>query len=213
MIQQKPTWQKNEMTCEESSCDKKFKPTYRNGIIVSKKCPNCRLKSLYKQVELKGVQLASELTIKRNKTEKRKKTERQKAMDRADEWFSRYIRLKYSFESGGELFCRCYTCGNTHSILEIQNGHFQRRGYKTTRFHINDARPQCVQCNYHHSGEPEKFELNLIRDIGHDKVNELKRLAQEIGEDNEIFYREQASKYRKLFNMLLKERKHQNPWK
>lgn len=213
MIQQKPTWQKTEMVCDESSCDKKFKPTYRNGIIVSKKCPNCRLKSLYKQVESKGVQLASELPIKRNKHEKRKKTLRQRAMDRADEWFSKYIRLKFSFEYGGELFCRCYTCGNTHSILEIQNGHFQRRGYKTTRFHINDARPQCVQCNYHRSGEPEKFELNLIRDIGQDKVNELKKLAQEIGEDNEPFYREQAGKYRKLFNILLKERKHQNPWK
>ncbi|MCE5332730.1 MAG: recombination protein NinG [Bacteroidales bacterium] len=202
-----PTWQKTEMIC---ACTKPFRPQYRNGILVSKSCPNCRLKSLHKPT---GVRLASELPISRNKPEKRKKTPRQCAMDRADEWFSRYIRLKYSFESGGELFCKCYTCGNPKPILVIENGHFQRRGYKTTRFHPNDARPQCTFCNHHRSGEPEKFELNLIRDIGQDKVNELKKLAQQIGEDNEPFYREQAAKYRKLFNMLLKERKLKSPWK
>lgn len=207
MTTQSPTWIKQEMVC---SCGNKFKPQYRNGILVSKFCPNCRLKAMHKP---KGVRLASELSSSRNKPEKRKKTPRQCAMDRADNWFSKYIRLKYSFESGGELFCKCYTCGNIKPILESENGHWQRRGYKTTRFHPNDARPQCHQCNYHYQGKPEVFEINLIRDIGQDKVNELKKLAQQIGEDNESFYREQASKYRKLFNMLLKERNIKSPWK
>jgi len=212
MTLQIPTWIKQEMICS-CGCGRKFKPNYRNGILVSKLAPNCRLKSLQKEFKPKGVVLASEMADNRNTLKKRVKTPRQKAMDRADEWFSRYIRLKYSFESGGELFCKCYTCGNPKSILESENGHWQRRGYKTVRFHPNNARPQCHQCNYHYQGKPEIFELNLIRDIGQEKVNELKKLAQQIGEDNEQFYREQASKYRKLFNMLLKERQLNNPWK
>lgn len=148
-----------------------------------------------------------------NEVKGKKKTPRQCAMDRADEWFSKYIRLKYSFESSGVLVCKCYTCGRVHGIKETENGHFQRRGYKTTRYHENDARPQCTQCNKWHSGEPEKFELNLIRDIGQDKVNELKKFAQERGEDSEQFYREQATKYRKLFKQLLIERNQKDPWK
>ena len=144
---------------------------------------------------------------------KRGKTERQKAMDRADMWFSRYIRLKYSFEQSGKLFCKCYTCGNPKGIKNIDNGHFQRRGSKTTRFDENNARPQCKQCNYYHSGEFEKFEIKLIKDIGQKNVNELKKLSQSIGEDNEIFYREQANKYRILFNKLLKVKSVKNPWK
>ncbi len=134
-------------------------------------------------------------------------------MDRADEWFSKYIRLKHSFESCGELVCKCYTCGRLHGIKEIECGHWQRRGYKKVRFDTDNARPQCLQCNRYYQGKPEIFETNLIRDIGPDRMDQLKKLAQEQGEDNEIFYREQATKYCKLFKQLLKERGIKDPWR
>ena len=97
-----PTWQKNEMVCS-CGCGRKFKPNYRNGILVSKLAPYCRLQAMSKP---KGVRLASELPDRRKSSEKRQKTSRQKWMDKADEIFSRYIRVKFSFQSGGELFCR-----------------------------------------------------------------------------------------------------------
>ena len=152
---------------------------------------------------------------KPGKGEKRhkEKTPRQRAMERADKWFSRYIRLKYSFLAGGVLVCRCYTCGRVHGIKEITLGHWQRRGYKTTRFHENNGRGQCIQCNYYHSGMPEIFEKNLVSEIGQDKVNELKSLAMEDGQDNELFYRKQATRYRGLFKQLLEERGIKDPWK
>ncbi len=137
---------------------------------------------------------------------KRGKTPRQKAMDRADEWFSRYIRCKYAFWSNGEWFCRCYTCGTHKKIAEIQNGHWRRRGFKTTRFHEHDARPQCVKCNYHRSGEPEIFERNLIQELGQEKVEEIRALSLQLGRDDEQFYREMSDKYRKLTNQLIKEK-------
>jgi hypothetical protein len=207
MTVSQPSWIKDEMICH---CTKKFKPQYRNGILVSHDCPNCRLQAFHKP---KGVVIASELNKPAKSKETKRKTGRQRAMNRADEWFSRYIRLKYSFESGGELYCKCYTCNRPKPIFETENGHWQRRGYKTTRFHPNDARPQCNFCNQHRSGEPEKFEINLINEIGIEKVTELKKLSQQLGEDNEPFYREQAAKYRLLFNMLLKERNIKSPWK
>jgi len=134
-------------------------------------------------------------------------------MDRADMWFSRYIRLKYAIDRSGILICKCYTCGSVHAMKSTDNGHWQRRGYKTTRFHENNARPQCRQCNHYYQGKPEVFERNLIKEIGIDAVNRLKELAFETGDDSEQFYREQSEIFRLKTNTLLKERNMKNPWK
>jgi hypothetical protein len=141
------------------------------------------------------------------------KTPRQKAMDTADKWFSWYIRLKYSFEMNGELFCKCYTCETIKPIKNIDNGHYVSRKEKSTRFAENNARPQCVRCNDHLHGEHTKFGLNLVKEIGVEAVDNLRQLSLFIGEDNELFYREQAKIYRLKFNDLLKEKNVSNPWK
>lgn len=188
------------------ACGKTMSKYYFNSTIRRKQCPNCELKN-----KLSGDDKAVKKGLERKA--KKKKTPRQRAMDRADQWFSRYIRLKHSFENGRDVICICYTCGKPKHILSIENGHFQRRGYKTVRYHINNARPQCTKCNKWHSGMPEQFEIRLRKDIGDEQVDAIKALAQELGLDDEQFYREQATKYRKLFNGLLKEKDIQSPWK
>ncbi len=174
-------------------------------------CPACLIKknrALFNKSYMKNDNAPTGL----KKTSKRKRSEKSRAMRRADKWFSWYIRLKYSFEQGGELFCKCYTCGRIHGIKDIELGHFQRRGYLTTRYDENNGRPQCTYCNRYHSGEPEKFELKLIKDVGQKEVDRLKRTAQEEGEGSLEFFREQSDKFRKLFNKLLKEKCIKNPW-
>ncbi len=199
------------MTKHICSCGRPISKPF-NSTIYPKICPSCE------RIQ-KNKALLAQSFMSRQKAPKtglrcvKKKTPRQRAMERADKWFSRYIRLKYSFEQNGELFCRCYTCGRVHGIKEITLGHWQRRGYKTTRFNGNNGRAQCIQCNYYHSGMPEIFEQNLVKEIGQDKVNELKSLAMEDGQDNELFYREQATRYRGLFKQLLEERGIKDPWK
>lgn len=135
------------------------------------------------------------------------------AMNRADQYFSRYIRLKHSFETTAGQVCKCYTCGAIKSIKEIECGHWQRRGYKTTRFHEDNARPQCTKCNLHRSGEPEKFEMKLINELGAEKVNHLKELAQQMGDDSRPFYLETAKTMRYKVRDLIKELGITNPWK
>lgn len=182
-------------------------------------CPTCLIeqnKALLRQAHSKaGKTTTNKEKVARNALDasKKKKTPRQRAMDRADMWFSRYIRLFFSFESDGVLLGKCYTCGKIGSITSFDCGHFQRRGSKTTRFDPSNARIQCRKCNYFRSGEFEKFEINLIKEIGQEQVDYLKQLSQEIGEDNELFYREQAAKYRKLFKQLLIDRQTSDPWK
>jgi len=144
---------------------------------------------------------------------KKGKTPRQNAMDTADKWFSRYIRLKFSFEMNGERFCKCYTCGAIHHIKNIDNGHYCGRENKLTRFDENNARPQDTYCNRYRSGKHAQFGLNLAAEIGVEAVDNLRQLSLFTGEDTELFYREQATKYRLKFNALLKEMKVSNPWK
>lgn len=217
-------------------CGETFRYVQNNSTIKPARCPRCqKLKefqtrkdhnqkllsqaSFYKaekNIHFKMKPTAAKKEKPKNglKTgfDKTRMKSKSSAMKYADSMFSRYIRLKHSFEASGETVCRCYTCGAIKSIKNAECGHWQRRGYKTTRFHEDNARPQCTKCNAYLSGEPEKFEINLIKEIGEERVFHLKRLAQEQGEDNAIFYNEMAGLYRYKYQKICKERGIKNPW-
>lgn len=145
----------------------------------------------------------------------RKKSSKTKAMDKADKYFSRYIRLLHTMPNVQQkdiLVCKCYTCGAVKDIMDIDNGHFVNREHKTVRFHEDNARPQCKHCNRFRSGKHNIFEANLIKEIGEDRVAHIKALGLEPGEDNEIFYNEMADKYRLKIKELCKERGISNPF-
>jgi len=148
------------------------------------------------------------------KSKKKENTPRQKAMNLADDWFSRWVRINFAYDilTDGTVICKCYTCGSIKKAVLMQCGHWQCRGFKRTRFDERDARPQDVKCNYHRSGEPEKFEINLIKEIGQDAVNELKVISQEYCKDDEQFYLEYAEKYRIKTNELVKKLKVKKWW-
>lgn len=210
MTTQSPTWIKQEMICS-CGCGRKFKPNYRNGILVSKLAPYCRLQTMSKP---KGVRLASELSDRRKSSEKRQKTSRQKWMDKADEIFSRYIRLKFSFMSGGELFCRDIITGRIYAIKKIDNGHCFSRANKATRFEEDNCRPQNRSSN-RFSGEKDHYTFikNLRAEIGEERFSRIERLKDSTGEDSETFYHLQYDTYKHLFEELLTERGWSDPWK
>ena len=109
---------------------------------------------------------------------KRKKSERTLAMNRADQWFSRYIRLKHSIVGEDKsLYCKCYTCGNLKPIKKIDNGHWIGRENMQVRYNENNCRPQCVHCNHYKGGRHSQFEQFLINDIGSDNVDKIKAIS------------------------------------
>jgi hypothetical protein len=191
-------------------CGKKYTIAYdfRTGFRKNKECPSCQLKLA---VSKPRKEKQDKSTVEK---ESKRRTPRQKAQKEADDWFSRWVRINFAFQvtTDGTPLCKCYTCGCIRQAKQIQNGHFQRRGYKKTRFHENDGRPQCGTCNSN-SGEFEKFEIHLIEEIGKEAVEELKILAQQTGEDNEIFYREQSEKYKSLTLELVKNKGIKKWWK
>lgn len=72
-----------------------------------------------------------------------KRSERQRAKDRAWQWFSKYIRLKYSKDG----MCTCITCGVVRPIKEMQAGHGIGGRGAGILFEEKVVRPQCPTCN------------------------------------------------------------------
>ena len=195
------------MTC---SCSKTFIPLYRNGLLISKVCPNCRLKALHKT---RGVTIASELgkTVKEPKTHK--KTDRQKWMDKADKVFSQYIRVKFSIVSGGELFCKDIINGKLHGIKNVDNGHCMSRKYKALRYWVDNCRPQNRSSN-RFSGEADHYTFidNLKAEIGEERFNVLESMRNTEVHDSVDFYCMNYELYTSLLKEELKSKGVNNPW-
>lgn len=156
--------------------------------------------------------------MKKNEKEKRKE-ERQKtrelrdkfnskdAMNLADIYFSRYIRLKHSFKHGGKRFVNCFTCSGVIPIKQSDNGHFIKREHKAVRYDENNCRPQCKTCNgdIKHNGKQADFRRELVNEIGEDAVLELERKSRETIKADGYFYRAIATKYRVKVNEIQNE--------
>ena len=140
-------------------------------------------------------------------------SEKTRALSRADEWFSKFKRLEHSFELNGIRQAKCYTCDNVYSILLMDNGHWQKRENMGTRFHLDNARPQCTSCNDWKKGQYDIFEERLINEIGKEDVESLKELAKSNYHTSIVELRDTAKHYRLKFKELLKERNIKNPWR
>ena len=83
-----------------------------------------------------------------------KKTKRQILIDKLDKEFSRYVRMWATDENG---YVDCATCSKTYHWTKIQNGHFQSRRFKSTRWDEMNCAPQCPRCNNWGAGEQYKM--------------------------------------------------------
>lgn len=183
---------------------------YGNGVstVIPKLCPSCQIEDKKDRTK-RGV--SKKTSNKPNKA--KRKTERQISMQLADAWMSRFVRAKNAQYSNGIWVCKCYTCNRYIPIVMAQNGHWQRRGYKKVRFYENNTRVQCYHCNCTQSGKPEIFELNLIKEVGQQEVDSIKKMAFEYCKDNVAFYIEQAEKYQILTEKIMKKKGIPQWWK
>lgn len=179
------------------SCGKEFNK-YSS---LQKECGDCTYKKMLSKQKVRQ-QIISELKSfpKRNTPipKKRQKytfhtSEKGRAMSEADKWASRHNRLKYVTSSG---MVKCYTCQKEIPILSIHDGHFIPRGNASVRYHENNRRPQCFDCNNNHKGKSAQFRLNLIHEIGESKVEELEAESRKKGETSIDFYNTIASNFK-----------------
>lgn len=93
-----------------------------------------------------------------------------KLVKKLDAVFSKYIRWYYADANG---YVECYTCNVQKPVKEMQCGHFQSRKHRSTRWHTNNCRPQCVKCNMYSQGEQYTFGKLLEAEIGKENVDEI----------------------------------------
>lgn len=129
------------------------------------------------------------------KTRKPRRTIEQKTSAQlvkvADDFFSKYVRLRDSEFNGLKFIGTCITCSKTGPIAWFDDGklrytrgwdagHFVSRGNKVVRFNEMNVNLQCaMRCNKMRSGEYEKYRSALRTKYGDEVPGELEKLAQE----------------------------------
>lgn len=124
---------------------------------------------------------------KRVPLEKKKKTELVKI---ADDFFSKYVRLRDSELDGNEYVGKCITCSKNGSIAWHDGkkirfvagwdaGHFVSRGCKLLRYSDENVNLQCkFHCNKMKSGNLEKYKPALDDKYGNGTWRRLEDEAQ-----------------------------------
>lgn len=84
-------------------------------------------------------------------------------IDKADKWFSIYIRILGADENG---FCTCVTCGLKRFWKYIDCGHWIKRQHQITRYNEKNSAPQCKRCNGFEQGKDSEFEKYIINKYG-----------------------------------------------
>jgi len=88
--------------------------------------------------------------------------------------FSTFIRTRDKWT--------CFTCNRIASGSGMHAGHYIPRsaGGMGLYFHEFNVHAQCIRCNLNLSGNTDIYLQNLITKYGQEKVNELRRIRQEI---------------------------------
>jgi hypothetical protein len=103
------------------------------------------------------------------------KQDRKKLTKKLDEVYSQYIRLSYADDMG---MVKCSTCPKTAHWKEMQNGHYETRGDRPTRWLDKNCHPQCVGCNVFKKGNYPAYSRFMISKYGVEVLDELAELAK-----------------------------------
>ena len=103
-------------------------------------------------------------------------SKRKTLTNKLDKYFSLYVRQRNADSSG---FVSCFTCGTRKHWKEMDAGHFQSRGKKTTRWDEKNVQVQCKRCNGFRGGEQFKFARELDNLYGQGTALELEQRSNQ----------------------------------
>jgi hypothetical protein len=89
----------------------------------------------------------------------------------ADTWFSRFIRLRYSDDSG---YCKCITCDTILFWKNMDCGHWVKRQHAGARFNEKNCHAQCRKCNWLKQGNDEVYSKVIVEKYGQQTYDLLK---------------------------------------
>lgn len=84
--------------------------------------------------------------------------------------FQRLRRLEEANVDGLE---RCISCGKVLHWKEMQGGHYVSRRVEATCIEPDNVWPQCSSCNCYKAGNYVNYRINLVKQIGEERVKRL----------------------------------------
>ena len=124
-----------------------------------------------------------------------KKPSRKTIINKLDNIFSQYIRLRYSKNEISE----CVTCGKQDHWKKLQAGHFISRKHYATRYDEDNVQVQCSGCNVFRYGEQYLFSKYLGVDLSEELLIKSRKIQKFT--DNELL--EMIDLYTEKVNNLL----------
>ena len=116
----------------------------------------------------------SSMQKRATRPKKRKRASKVKSVSNlikeADAVFSQYIRRKYADRDG---MVKSFTGNEVKHWKQMHCGHYLSRMYKAMRWDEDNARPQSMAENIWKHGNPIEFRINLVAEIGEDRVKAL----------------------------------------
>ena len=133
----------------------------------------------------------------------KKKTNTNSLIEKLDDIFSKYIRLRDSDDNGS---CTCISCNLVMPWKFMHNGHYINRGHKSTRFDERNCNAQCVKCNMYSDGNLENYKRGLIKKYGVKVISELEDKKKIISDNKSADYVFMIDYYKEKVKQLLKEK-------
>lgn len=121
----------------------------------------------------------------------------------ADQWFSKYIRLRDADSLG---VCTCITCGRRRHWKEMDAGHFVSRRYMSTRYEKRNCHAQCQTCNKYNAGEQYKHSLAIDHLYGEGTAQYLMDMSKDIVKVNKQYVMKLAQQYAEEAKTIAKEK-------
>ena len=123
--------------------------------------------------------------------------------DKADKWFSIYIRLRDSDENG---ICKCITCNTRKFWRQMDCGHYVKRSHQGARFHEKNCASQCQECNWLKQGNDAVYKEVIIERYGQQTHDLLKFAEHHTTKHSKLEIDLIAKEYQKKAMALAKEK-------
>jgi hypothetical protein len=91
--------------------------------------------------------------------------------NKADKWFSIFIRLRDADSNG---YCKCCTCGVIKHWKNLDCGHWIKRQHMAARYNENNTASQCKKCNSFEQGRDFEFRQFILEKYGQQTIDLLK---------------------------------------